>query len=219
MSEQEEVKRPWYATLRHKDWDAMYREGMPPWEANYPNPDLVRVVTERRQELRRCAFLEIGCGTGADAISLAKQGFQVTAVDSSATAIERARTRAEQADALLRIVLGDVFSFARHRETFDFVFDIGFYQFIRRTDLKGYLDLLWSVTHPGSYYFTVCGASETALGHPKEPPLVTERELHWEVGRLFEIVEIKPGILGSPFREEGFPAHACLMRRPVVGKK
>ena len=53
-----------------------------------------------------------GCGTGADAVYLVKHGFEVTAVDSSPTAIERARVRAEQEDALPRFVLADIFEFA-----------------------------------------------------------------------------------------------------------
>jgi SAM-dependent methyltransferase len=39
--------------------------------------------------------LDVGCGEGADAIWLARQGWQVTAVDISAVALERARARAD----------------------------------------------------------------------------------------------------------------------------
>ncbi|MDO4557596.1 MAG: class I SAM-dependent methyltransferase [Planctomycetia bacterium] len=203
---------------RIRDWDEAWRRGRPPWETPEVNGDLQRVVIARRQELRKAAFLELGCGTGREAVWLATQGFQVTAIDASVTAIERARTRAEQADALLRIVLSDVFSFARHGETFDFVYDIGFYHYIRRTDLKRYLDLLWEMTHPGAYYFTVCGAAELDTKSELGPPTASVADIRWEIGRLFEVVEIVPCRLGSPYVEEGFPAHACLLRRPVVGR-
>jgi DNA-binding beta-propeller fold protein YncE len=56
-------------------------------------------------------------------VYLARRGFEVTAVDSSPTAVERARTRAEQTGALLRIVLGDVFEFGETCGPFDLVFD------------------------------------------------------------------------------------------------
>ena len=42
--------------------------------------------------------LDAGCGTGADAVWLAAQGWQVTAVDVSPTAIERARQRSGDVD-------------------------------------------------------------------------------------------------------------------------
>ena len=217
MTERSGDRRPKFNRIR--DWDEAWRKGRPPWEAPEVNVDLIRVVKELLPELRRVTFLEIGCGTGREAIWLASKGFQVTAVDASVTAIERARTRAEQAEVLLRIVLSDIFQFARNSETFDFVYDIGFYHCVRRQDLKRYLDLLWDVTHPGSYYFTICGAAECDTGNELGPPLVSEREIRWEVGRLFEVVRIELGTLGSPYVENGFPAHVCLFRRPVLGKR
>ena len=54
-------------------------------------------------------MLEIGCGTGANAIYLARQRFEVTAVDASPLAIERARLRCEQQNGLVRFVLAGRF--------------------------------------------------------------------------------------------------------------
>jgi 2-polyprenyl-3-methyl-5-hydroxy-6-metoxy-1,4-benzoquinol methylase len=45
------------------------------------------------------AVLEAGCGTGADAVWLARQGWDVTAVDVSPTAVQHARTLAAQHEA------------------------------------------------------------------------------------------------------------------------
>jgi SAM-dependent methyltransferase len=160
--------------------------------------------------------LELGCGTGANAVYLAQRGFEVTAVDSSPTAIERARTRAEQAGALLRIVLADVFEFAETAGSFDLVFDAGFYHFARRTDLSRLIELLWRVTHPGSLYFTLAGAAgESAEGGP---PQASEDEIRSELGRLFECVQLRPFQFESPYRKEGYLGWSCLMRRPVVHK-
>ena len=52
--------------------------------------------------------LDLGCGEGSDAIWLAQQGWQVTAVDVSATALDRARDQAK------RLGLGDRLVFERH---------------------------------------------------------------------------------------------------------
>ena len=97
--------------------------GTPLWETGRPSPELIATI--RQRAIRPVRTLEIGCGTGADAVYLAKHGFEVTAVDASPTAIDRARTRAEQAGALLRIVLDDVYKFAEHSGTFDLVYDSG----------------------------------------------------------------------------------------------
>lgn len=199
---------------RSPDWDAMYREGTPPWETGKPSSELIRLVEEGT--LKPCTTLELGCGTGANAIYLAKRGFEMTAVDCSPTAIERARTRAERANALLRIVLDDVFEFTKDSAPFDLVYDAGFYHFIRQTNLTKFLDMLWRITRPGSLYFTLAGnAQEPVEGGP---PAVSEESIRWELGRLFEIAQLRPFRFESPFREEGYLGWSCLMRRPVVRK-
>ncbi len=97
------------------DWDAAYREGTPPWDSDVPKAALIEALDEHR--LRPQTVLEIGCGTGADAIHLARRRFEVTAVDCSAIALERARVRAERYDAGIHFVLADIFDFARQRRS------------------------------------------------------------------------------------------------------
>jgi SAM-dependent methyltransferase len=180
-----------------------------------PAAELVRLVESKT--LRPVRTLDLGCGTGADAIYLAKRGFEMTAVDSSLTALERARVRAERDDAVLRFVPADAFEFGHTAGQFDLVYDIGLYHYIRQTDLEPFLDLLWRVTRPGSHYFTVAARKEEA-SHDG-PPAVGKRQMHLELGRLFELVEIRECRLASPNVPAGYPAWSCLMRRPVVSKK
>jgi SAM-dependent methyltransferase len=194
------------------DWDTAYRAGTPPWETGKPAQELVRLVSEGI--LKPMATLELGCGTGANAVFLARRGFEVTAVDASPTAIERARTRAEDAGALLRIVLADVYEFGETAGQFDLVFDVGFYHVARRTELSRLLDLLWRITRPGSLYLTLAGAAdESAEGGP---PQVSEDQIHNELGRIFECVQLRPFRFESPMHKEGYLGWSCLMRRPVV---
>jgi len=194
------------------DWDAMYRLGTPSWESGLPSGELIRVLDEGA--LPYGTVLELGCGTGADAIYLAQRGFEVTAVDSSPTALERARTRARRQNALARFVLDDVFEFAPTAGPFDLVYDAGFYHFIRKVELDRLLDLLWRVTHHGSYYLALVGSSrERAAGGP---PRVSKRQIRNELGRLFEFVHLRPFRFESPRREKGYLGWSCLMRRPEL---
>ena len=64
---------------------------------------------------------------------MVRRGLEVTAVDSSPTAIERARVRAEMEDSLPRFVLADFFEFAQTAGTFDLVYDAGFYHYVRQS--------------------------------------------------------------------------------------
>ena len=192
------------------DWETVYREGTPPWDAGVPHAELARVLDE--YHLKPQTVLEIGCGTGADAILLARRRFEVTAVDCSAIALERARLRAEQQDALLRFVLADVFEFARSAGKFDFVYDAGLYHYVRDSRLEEYFDMLWRVTRPGSYYLCLAGApSET----PEQdgPPQVGEDDIQNELGRLLESVHLRPTRLECSASHRHHAAWSCLMRR------
>jgi methyl halide transferase len=205
--------KPKYLTVA--DWDTAYREGTPSWDAGRPHAELARVLDEYR--LRPQTVLEIGCGTGADAIVLARRRFEVTAVDCSPIAIERARLRAEQADAVLRFVLEDIYAFGRTAGQFDFVYDAGLYHAVRQVNLERYLDMLWRITRPGSYYLCLAGAPS----EPTEdgPPQVTDDEMHNELGRLFEFVHLRPTQLESANSSQSYPGWSCLMLRPLVGGK
>src|SRR5882724_9759517 len=68
----------------HEYWEGRYQEHDHIWSGK-PNALLVREVAA----LPPGAALDLGCGEGGDAIWLAQQGWRVTAVDISATALRR----------------------------------------------------------------------------------------------------------------------------------
>ncbi len=73
-------------------WDERYRSSPTLWSGN-PNPQLV----DRLTGVTPGAALDVGCGEGADAIWLAGQGWQVTGVDVSQVALDRAAGHAQDA--------------------------------------------------------------------------------------------------------------------------
>lgn len=195
------------------DWDLAYREGLPQWEMGCPAPELVRFL--EKGLLPRASVLELGCGTGADAVVMAQRRLDVTAVDFAPTAIERARTRAQRASVNVCFVLDDVFRFAHHVQTFDLVYDCAFYQYVRQWELSRLLDLLWRVTKPGSYYLCITYRNDENL--PTIPP-VSEDSIRWELGRLFELVELNEFKFYSKLRRHDVSGVAVLMRRPPADK-
>ncbi|MDI5942806.1 methyltransferase domain-containing protein, partial [Micromonospora sp. DH15] len=73
-------------------WEERYRARPAVWSGR-PNPQLVAEATG----LPAGRALDVGCGEGADAGWLAGRGWRVTAVDISATALERAAAHAAAA--------------------------------------------------------------------------------------------------------------------------
>lgn len=79
-------------------WEGHYLRRERVWSGR-TNPVLVDVVGG----LRSGRALDLGCGEGGDAIWLAREGWRVTAVDVSATALDRAAEEAAAAGVADRI--------------------------------------------------------------------------------------------------------------------
>ncbi len=97
-------------------WEQRYSSSARAWSGRV-NAQLPEVAAE----LPAGRALDLGCGEGADALWLAEHGWQVVAVDVSATALQRGRDAASERNLLGRI------DFQRHdlNETFpDGTFDL-----------------------------------------------------------------------------------------------
>jgi SAM-dependent methyltransferase len=85
-------------TSAEQYWEERYRDEGRVWSGQ-PNPLLVREAGP----LPPGTALDLGCGEGGDAIWLASQGWQVTAVDVSATALRRGADHARDAGVAAKI--------------------------------------------------------------------------------------------------------------------
>lgn len=77
----------------HPSWNESYASGQLPWDIGQPEPLLVEFVTSGG--VSPAPTLEIGAGTGTNAIWLAERGFDVVGVDVSPLAVERAHAKME----------------------------------------------------------------------------------------------------------------------------
>jgi SAM-dependent methyltransferase len=165
-----------------RDWDERYRTGATPWDSQLPSRELLRLLETNQPPGRR--VLELGCGTGTNAVALAQRGDDVTAVDYSPTALAAARHKAAAAGVAITWIEADVQNFAPGLPPFDLVFDRGCYHCCRRTDLASYLRTLEANTQPGSMLILLAGNADEA---EPGPPRVTATELCEELEPLFRI--------------------------------
>lgn len=132
--------------------------------------------------------LDLGCGTGANVVYLAKQGFESHGVDFSEVAIRKARGRAAEAGVDVNLVVGDLTasSIQGIEGPYDFLLDFG-----TLDDLKGAAREMMAATvtrlsRPGSKYLEYC-----FYGQTEELPLIsfsgTSRLSHIEPGELEQL--------------------------------
>lgn len=120
-----------------------------------------RVVVEEIPDTARTA-LDVGCGEGLFARTLAARGLDVTGIDEDADSIRRAR--AQDTDRIAYID-GDVFTASLPVESFDVVSAIAS---LHHMDLEAGLERLKALTAPGGTVLIVGLAKGTWRDIPRE---------------------------------------------------
>ena len=161
-----------YARDMSDRFDEAYREGSPPWDIGRAQPELVRLVEAGRITGR---VIDIGCGTGENAIYFATAGLDVVGVDGSPDAIRQARDKARQRDVSIRFDVADVLDLSEHRMNFDTATDSGVFHVFEDEDRPRYARSVRGVLHPEAHLFLLC-FSERQPGD-WGPRRVTQAEL------------------------------------------
>jgi SAM-dependent methyltransferase len=144
--------------MRYADVDRIYQtiplEDLP-WNNETPPGALVELV--RKDVVRPCKAIDLGCGAGNYAIYLAGLGFDMTGVDSSPTAIKIAKAHAENRGARCRFVVADLLGDLNEvAGTFDFAYDWEFLHHIFPEDRTTYIRNVHRILRPGAPYLSVC---------------------------------------------------------------
>jgi SAM-dependent methyltransferase len=169
------------------EWNQRYLDKNLPWDSGLPSQELVRVIDEGL--LTPCRAIELGCGTGTNAIYLAEHGFDVTAIDLAPQAIEMAQARAAGLTRKPVFLVADIMRLPELAAPFEFLFDRGCYHCLRLTDLAAYRAALQQLVAPAAWFLLLTGNAneQTEQG----PPRVTEQEIRDELGDLFAIHSIR----------------------------
>ncbi|HWM53672.1 MAG TPA: class I SAM-dependent methyltransferase [Thermoplasmata archaeon] len=166
------------------EFEESYRTGDTPWDSGVPSAELIRVPDAGL--LSGKTVLEIGCGTGTNAIAFARRGYRVTAVDYVELAVRRAREKAWKAGIEIDFRVGDATRMDLGGP-YEVVFDRGVYHGIRNGNLTAFLKMLERVTRKGTRWLTLAGNAKEPMVNG--PPVVTEEEFRTELGPLFKILE------------------------------
>ena len=119
-----------------------------PWDTNITPPEVMAFI----EQTPPGRALDLGCGTGTNAITLTQHGWQVTAIDFSIKAIRRARRKAASSGLSIDFQLGDVSDLSAVTGPFDYGLDIGCLFALSPEARQRYIDGLARLLPAGSRY-------------------------------------------------------------------
>ncbi|MHA1924802.1 MAG: class I SAM-dependent methyltransferase [Candidatus Thorarchaeota archaeon] len=132
-------------------WIGAY-ETTPPWDIGHPQ-SVVIDLNESGELAGR--ILDVGCGTGENAIFLADRGSDVVGIDFTQRAIEIAQVKSFERDVDIEFLVGDVLELDYHfREMeFDVVLDSGLFHTLIDEERPLYVEQVTRVLKPGGSFF------------------------------------------------------------------
>ena len=130
------------------DFAGMYAEGIPPWQIDRPQPEVIRLIEHGKFE---SPVLDLGCGTGDNAIELARHGLVVKGLDAVPEALERSRKKTEQAGLKQspEFILGDALRLAESSLKARTVLDCALFHTFSDEERKEYIQGLEAVLSSG----------------------------------------------------------------------
>ncbi len=178
-------------------WDDTYAHGGHGMQhgGGASSPELAGFLAASGASVRRA--VDIGCGTGADAVFLAGQGIATTGVDFSAVAIEHARRRASEAGVDVEWVVGDVLSLPLADASVDLATDRGCLHHVAASDQPRYAAEVARVLREGGTLL-IRDLSHGHVGHGHHGPAVSEDSVRAMIDGLpLEIASIVPFEMGG----------------------
>jgi SAM-dependent methyltransferase len=191
-----------------KRYQERYETHDTPWDIGKADFNLVQTVTKR--PIQPCNAVDIGCGTGDNAIWLAQQGFDVVGIDTSEVAIERAKDKASKANANCIFLVSNILTGQVQGAPFGFAFDRGcFHSLDSDQERKSYAENVNRHLGKDGLWLSLIGNADEQRNTPG-PPQRSARDIVNSVEPYFEILS-----LVSSYFESNRPnqprAWVCLM--------
>jgi SAM-dependent methyltransferase len=190
-------------------WDASYQDGRAPWDIGQPQPAIARLVSEGGFA---GTVLDVGCGTGENALLVASLGLSVLGVDVAETALAVARDKASERGIEVEFATADALHLDHLERVFDTVLDCGLFHTFDGDERPGYLASLASVTITGGTLYVLC-FSDAGPGTGPHPIRQEELKSAFNADSGWNIVAVEPDRIHTRYHDDGAPAWFVTIER------
>lgn len=165
------------------DFGAAYQSS-PPWELGRPQKAIAELAA--RDEFA-APVLDVGCGTGENALELARHGLEVVGIDIVPSAIEKAKVKAAQRSLAVDFRVLDAQHLSTLRTRFNTVIDSALLHIIENR--AGYVQELSKVLAPEGRIILLQISDEAGIPYPK----ISESEIRdsfpapWQIETLIRV--------------------------------
>jgi SAM-dependent methyltransferase len=190
-------------------FEAMYQGSAPPWDIGRPQPAIVRL---EEAGLLAGPIVDVGCGTGENAIYLASRGHETVGVDIAPTAIGVARAKARERGSGASFAEADVLRLGVLGRRFRSAIDVGCFHVFDDADRTRYRDSVASVVDPDGILHLLCFSDrEPGTWGPRR---VSQAEIRATFDVGWEVESIDGTRFATLLGPEGAAAwHAAIRRR------
>ena len=150
--------------------------------------------------------LDVGCGTGENALFLAEEGFSVVGVDLATRAIDEARAKARERKLKVDFRLSSALSLDFESRYFDNAIDSGLFHTFSDNERRIFAREIARVLTTNGRYFMLCFSDKepTSWGGPRR---ITREEIEKTFSPLFNINYIKDAYFATRIHDNGGRAY------------
>ncbi len=156
-------------------FEGFYRFSTPPWVISKAQPNLVQLEADGALQGR--SVLDVGCGTGDNAVYLAQRGYEVMGIDASISAIKMAKKRAQAAAVKVNFHVFDALKLTGLERSFDTVIDYGLFHQFTGNQLRQYVSSLKAVLEPEGLLIVQCFSDQETV-REVGPRLVSQQDIY-----------------------------------------
>lgn len=176
-----------YGTPNAMGFDDAYI-GVPTWDIGRPQREVLALAEAGSF---RSAIVDLGCGTGENALALAERGHDLLGIDASPRAIGKAMDKARDRDLVSAVFLvADAFDVAGLGRRFGSALDCGLFHVLDDHERPVYAASVHDALEPGGVLHLLCFSDAEPPGWG--PRRVTEEELRSTFSVGWKVREIVP---------------------------